>query len=70
MSKTITILKLDFYNGQRSEYTNMYFETEEGAIEWLKKNGYEPNTIYGWKKDYLETAKIENVELHETKQRR
>lgn len=67
MSKTITILKLDFYNGQRSEYTNMYFETEEGAIEWLKKNGYEPNTIYGWKKDYLETAKIENVELHETK---
>ena len=64
MSKTVTILKLEKYDGQRSEWTSMYFRTQDGAIEWLEKNGYEPDSLHGWKKDYFETARIENEELH------
>ena len=64
MSKTVTILKLEKYDGQRSEWTNMYFRTEDGAVEWLEKNGYEIDDIHGWKKDYFETARIEHEELH------
>ena len=64
MSKTVTILKLEKYDGQRSEWTNMYFRTEDGAVEWLEKNGYETDPTHVWKKDYFETAKIEHEELH------
>jgi len=64
MSKTVTIIRLEKYDGQRSEYTNMYFRTEDGAVEWLKKNGYEPHSLLGWKKSYFDTAKIEHEELH------
>ena len=42
----------------------MYFRTQDGAIEWLEKNDYEPHSLFGWKKDYFEMAKIENEELH------
>ena len=64
MTETVTILKLEKYDGQRTEYTNMYFRTQDGAVEWLEKNGYEPDSIFEWKKDRFQTAKIENEELH------
>lgn len=62
--ETIAILKLEKYDGQRSEYTDMYFKTEAGAVEWLEKNGYEPDTLLGWKKTYFNTARVEHVKLH------
>lgn len=66
MSKeeTISILKLESYNGQRSEYTDMYFKTEAGAVEWLEKNGYEPDILLGWKKSYFNTARVERAKLY------
>ena len=65
MSKEITIIELNHYNGNLEEVEQMYFETQEGAKKYLTDNGYEPDNIYGWKKDYFETAKIRQVSLHQ-----
>ena len=52
MSKEITIIELNHYNGNLEEVEQMYFETQEGAEKYLTDNGYEPDNIFGWKKDF------------------
>lgn len=63
-NKTITIIEFNEYNGQRSKFSEMYFETKLGAERYLKGNGYQPDDIFGWKKDYFYSAKIHMETLH------
>ena len=42
----------------------MYFETKLHAERYLKGNGYQPDDIFGWKKDYFYSAKIHMETLH------
>ena len=63
-NKTITIIEFNEYDGQRSKFSEMYFETKLRAERYLKGNGYEPDDIFGWKKDYFYSAKIHMETLH------
>ena len=63
-NKTITIIEFNEYDGQRSKFSEMYFETKLHAERYLKGNGYEPDDIFGWKKDYFYSAKIHMETLH------
>ena len=62
--KTIVIIDFSQYDGKHISTDHMYFETELGAERYLKGNGYEPDDIFGWKKDYFYTAKIRFESLH------
>jgi len=63
-NKTIAIIKFEEYDGQRSRFHEMYFETILGAEKYLKEEGYKPDDIFGWKKDYFLSAKIYMVPLN------
>ena len=63
-NKTIAIIEFNEYDGQRSKFSEMYFETKLHAERYLKGNGYEPDDISGWKKDYVYSAKIHMETLH------
>jgi len=64
MSRLISILKLYRYDGKHTTCENMYFETDEGAIKWLKENEYHSDEICEWKKEWGKTAKIKHEPLH------
>lgn len=63
-NKTIAIIEFNDYDGQRSKFSEMYFETKLHAERYLKGNGYQPDDIFGWKKDYFYSAKIHMETLH------
>jgi len=63
-NKTIAIIEFNEYDGQRSKFSEMYFETKLHAERYLKGNGYQPDDIFGWKKDYFYSAKIHMETLH------
>lgn len=64
-NKTIAIIEFNEYDGQRSKFSEMYFETKPGAEKYLSENGYEPDDIFEWKKDYFLSAKIYLVPLNQ-----
>ena len=63
-NKTIAIIEFNEYDGQRSKFHEMYFEYKAMAEKYLKENGYEPDDIFEWKKDYFHSAKIYMVPLN------
>ena len=63
-NKTIAIIKFEEYDGQRSKFYEMYFEYKAMAEKYLKENGYKPDDIFEWKKDYFHSAKIYMVPLN------
>ena len=65
--KTIAIIELSRYDGKYTNTEHMYFETKLGAERYLKGNGYDPDDIFGWKKDYFHTAKIKLEPLNQYK---
>ena len=62
--KTITVIEFVHYDGKHTSKDHMYFETKLRAERYLKGNGYEPDDISGWKKDYFYSAKIHMETLH------
>ena len=62
--KTIAIIEFIHYDGKHTSKDHMYFETKLRAERYLKGNGYEPDDISGWKKDYFYSAKIHMETLH------
>lgn len=64
MSTQIAVVELDEYNGQNVKRTLMYFKTLEVAEKYLIEKEYKQDDIFGWKKDYFETANIKMVKLH------
>ena len=60
----VAVVKLDTYNGQNVKSTEMYFKTLEAAEKYLTEKEYKEDGIFGWKKDYFETANIKMVNLH------
>ena len=49
----ISIVEFSEYNGNYDTVTNtLYFKSEEGAKNYLKKDGYEEDEIHEWKQDY------------------
>ena len=62
--KTITVIEFVHYDGKHTSKDHMYFETKLRAERYLKGNGYQPDDIFGWKKDYLYSAKIHMETLH------
>ncbi len=64
-NKTIAIIEFNEYDGQRSKFHKMYFEYKYRAEKYLKEEGYEPDDIFEWKKDYFLSAKIYMVPLHQ-----
>ena len=66
-NKTIAIIELSRYDGKYTSSDYMYFETKPHAERYLKENGYEPDDIFGWKKDYFHTAKIRLEPLNQNK---
>ena len=63
-NKTIAIIEFNEYAGRESKFSEMYFETKLHAERYLKGNGYQPDDIFGWKKDYLYSAEIHMETLH------
>ncbi len=63
-NKTIAIIKFDEYDGQRSKFHEMYFEYKYSAEKYLEEEGYKPDDILEWKKDYFHSAKIYMVPLN------
>ena len=60
----ISIVEFSEYNGNYDTVTNtLYFKSEEGAKNYLKKDGYEEDEIHEWKQDYCNTATIRNKHL-------
>ena len=64
IEKTITVIEFVHYDGKYNNLDHRYFETKLGAERYLKGNGYEPDDISGWKKDYFYSAKIHMETLH------
>ena len=64
IEKTIAIIEFIHYDGKHTSKDHMYFETKLRAKRYLKGNGYEPDDISGWKKDYFYSAKIHMETLH------
>ncbi len=62
--KKITIIEFNEYDGKRSKFSEMYFETKLGAAKYISENGYEPDDILERKKDYFRSAKIYLVPLN------
>ncbi len=60
----VAVVKLDTYNGQNVKSTEMYFKTLEVAEKYLTEKEYKQDDIFGWKKDYFETASIKMVKLN------
>ena len=63
-NKTIAVIDFSHYDGKYTTKDYMYFETKLRAERYLKGNGYEPDDVFGWKKDYLYSAKIHMETLH------
>ena len=63
-NKTITVVEFIHYDGKHTCKDHMYFETKLRAERYLKGNGYEPDDIFGWKKDYVYSAKTREETLH------
>ena len=62
--KTITVIKFVQYDGKHTSKDHMYFETKLRAERYLKGNGYEPDGVLQWKKDYVYSAKTREETLH------
>lgn len=60
---TIVILRLQSYDGKFTKTSELYFLNEDRAISYLIINGYERDDIHGWKKSFLETARMTTAEL-------
>jgi len=60
---TLVILQLETYDGKFTKTNKLYFLNEDRAISYLIINGYERDDIHGWKKSFLETARITKAEL-------
>jgi len=56
-------LQLETYDGKFTQTNKLYFLNEDRAISYLIINGYERDDIHGWKKSFLETARITKAEL-------
>ena len=60
---TLVILQLETYDGKFTKTSELYFLNEDRAISYLIINGYERDDIHGWKKSFLETARITYAEI-------
>jgi hypothetical protein len=62
--KTITVIEFVHYDGKHTSKDHMYFETKLRAERYLKGNGYEPDGVLQWKKDYVYSAKTREEPLY------
>ena len=62
--ETISIVKFESYDGERSEITDiLYFKKEEKAKQFLIKAGYEEDDIFEYRKNWSDTASLKQVKL-------